>query len=115
MSDKIKPCPFCGCVLSADCPKSFEVNQGAKYGFVTCAECACAGPEVRTGYDVWTEWRDDAIKAWNKRVVDSSKVTLLKTINNLIDEDELYDFLPADVHQAIIEAVAAAEPKEPTK
>ena len=60
------PCPFCG----ASPPTTVEDReQGNKWGFAFCPECAARGPEVRTRYDLAPDapWRADAIAAWNRR------------------------------------------------
>ena len=58
---KLKDCPFCGEVPPKD---SYYVNQGTKWGGV---QCCIDGPEVRTGYQNWPAWKQDAIEAWNTR------------------------------------------------
>lgn len=64
MSEKLKPCPFCGLTPDASSPHTFKTTDGHKFGAVTCC---CTGPEVRTAYAPVEEWRDKAIKAWNER------------------------------------------------
>lgn len=73
------PCPFCGTTPDIDNPATFQTNQGTKWGFVVCC---CNGPEVRTGYQEASEWRDDAIKEWNTRVPAQrmTKEDLIRTI-----------------------------------
>ncbi len=64
MSEPLKPCLHCGSTAF-----TFAHNQGAKWGFVACADCAATGPEVRTSYDLSDDaaWHEEAIKAWNTR------------------------------------------------
>ena len=64
MSDDLKPCPWCGRVPPKDDLRSYYNECGGKWGGVRC----CAdGPTVRTGYEAWPAWKDEAIKAWNDR------------------------------------------------
>jgi glutaredoxin len=64
MTEKLKPCPFCGRTPDADSPGTFKTVEGHKFGAVACCR---NGPEVRTFYALPEEWRDKAIKAWNER------------------------------------------------
>ena len=63
MTDRLKPCPFCGETPPND-DAQFYVNQGTKWGGV---QCCCGGPEVRTGYQPVAHWKVDAIREWNTR------------------------------------------------
>lgn len=63
---KLLPCPFCGQTPDIANPATFQDSQGTKYGAVVCC---CTGPEVHTGYGPVEDWRDEAIEAWNDRVV----------------------------------------------
>lgn len=67
MSEKLKPCPFCGETPDADNPDTFQMPETSKYGAVVCC---CYGPDVRTSYQDVEHWRDDAIAAWNERAED---------------------------------------------
>jgi len=60
-----KPCPFCGDLSPGPL---FDLAQGFKWGAIECPSCAARGPEVRTNYQEPTEWIEDAIIEWNKRV-----------------------------------------------
>jgi Lar family restriction alleviation protein len=60
--DEVKPCPFCGHTPDINNPNTFQESQGTKWGAVVCG---CT--EVRTGYGPLEDWKDDAIKAWNRR------------------------------------------------
>lgn len=62
----MKPCPFCGKTPDADEPNTFVLATGGKWGAV---QCCCIGPEVRTSYLPLEKWRDEAIAAWDDRVV----------------------------------------------
>ncbi len=61
MSNKLKPCPFCGVTPDED---SHYTNQGTKWGGILCC---IEGPEVRTSYKAWPFFKQDAIDAWNDR------------------------------------------------
>ena len=61
MSNKLKPCPFCGVTPDED---SHYINQGTKWGGILCC---IEGPEVRTSYKAWPFFKQDAIDAWNDR------------------------------------------------
>ena len=63
---KIKPCPFCGENINYNDPANFRETDGSKWGAVVCG-CGAIGPDVRTGYQEYQAWRDNAIKAWNER------------------------------------------------
>lgn len=65
MTNELKPCPFCG-VVPPLCESTFVEDQGTKWGRVQC-ECGAQGPEVRTGYEVWTKWCASAVEEWNRR------------------------------------------------
>jgi Lar family restriction alleviation protein len=67
MSDDLKPCPFCGGELGIT--TSFDHEQGDKWGYASCGECAARGPEVRTQYarEHDAPWHYEAIAAWNTR------------------------------------------------
>jgi hypothetical protein len=64
MTEKLKPCPFCGRTPDTDSPDTFKTVEGHKFGAVACCR---VGPEVRTFYALPEEWRGKAIKAWNER------------------------------------------------
>jgi hypothetical protein len=60
-------CPFCGETPNYDSENTYGLRDGGyKYGCVVC-QCGALGPDVRTGYKDWTDWREDAAKAWNDR------------------------------------------------
>jgi hypothetical protein len=63
---RLAPCPFCGEVPDPEAQGHFPDSQGTKWGNLMCS-CSAMGPEVRTGYKPWTEWRAAAIQAWNTR------------------------------------------------
>lgn len=58
---ELLPCPFCG-----EVPTLFQETSGSKWGAVVCC---ITGPEVRTGYQGVEFWRDEAIAAWNRRLL----------------------------------------------
>jgi len=65
MSEKLKPCPFCGLVPDVDNQATFRGDEGSRWGAVVCC---CVGPEIRKGfYTPLEEWKDEAIAAWNER------------------------------------------------
>ncbi len=66
MKPEIKPCPFCGETPEYDDATWFDTDCITKWGFLECA-CGARGPDIRTGYENLPHWKDDAIKAWNKR------------------------------------------------
>jgi hypothetical protein len=68
MSNKLKPCPFCGVTPDED---SHYTNQGTKWGGILCC---IEGPEVRTSYKAWPFFKQDAIDAWNDRKEPIQKV-----------------------------------------
>jgi len=63
MSDELKSCPFCGCCVVSN---GYHCEPGRDDGvwIVECFECQSDGPSGDT--------EDDAIAAWNKRVVGKS-------------------------------------------
>jgi Lar family restriction alleviation protein len=67
-----KPCPFCGDVPDVTKEGHFPDSQGTKWGNLMCG-CSAMGPEVRTHYGPWTEWRAAAIEAWNTRAPSTPK------------------------------------------
>ena len=58
----LKPCPFCGSTAEGHIE-----TQGSKWGAIVCGACAAQGPEVRTVYQSWPKWREDAAVEWNTR------------------------------------------------
>lgn len=73
MAEELKPCPFCGETPGAD--SYAHADGGCKYGAISCS-CGVIGPDVRTGYKKWPEWRDSAITAWNERAVPAGHVVV---------------------------------------
>ena len=59
-----KPCPWCGRTPEPDQPDHYGTNVSGKWGFM---QCCGQGPEIRTGYKLWEEWKDAALAAWNER------------------------------------------------
>ncbi len=86
MAEELKPCPFCGETPGAD--SYAHADGGCKYGAISCS-CGVIGPDVRTGYKKWPEWRDSAITAWNERAVPAGHVVvpqeLLERIRSQLD------------------------------
>ena len=65
MSDKLLPCPGCGNVPDLSLPTSHYVEDGgAKWGGI---QCCWKAPSVRTGYEDWPAWKEEAIQEWNTR------------------------------------------------
>ena len=60
MSDKLKPCPFCG--ADAKIIKSEDTDSSLKYIFTV----QCSNPFCGISYEC--SRKDVAIKLWNKRV-----------------------------------------------
>ncbi|MDY1143036.1 Lar family restriction alleviation protein [Pseudomonas aeruginosa] len=71
MAEELKPCPFCGETPGVD--SYAHADGGYKYGSICCS-CGVIGPDVRTGYKKWPEWRDAAVAAWNERAVPAGHV-----------------------------------------
>ncbi|WP_435607674.1 Lar family restriction alleviation protein [Pseudomonas knackmussii] len=67
---ELKPCPFCGDTPGED---SYALTDGGfKYGAISCG-CGAVGPDVRTGYKDWPEWKDAAVAEWNERAIPSDQ------------------------------------------
>jgi len=60
-------CPFCGKVFVNPPEPSYVTDGSGKWGAIECGMCGARGPDVRTGYKLFAEWRDEAVKAWNRR------------------------------------------------
>ncbi len=73
MAEELKPCPFCGETPGED--SYAHADGGYKYGAISCS-CGVIGPDVRTGYKKWPEWRDSAVAAWNERAVPAGHVVV---------------------------------------
>ena len=58
MSDKLKPCPFCGSVMIAECSETDD-DIGVEFHFVRCTDC-CS----HSGYHQTSEL---SVSAWNRR------------------------------------------------
>ncbi|HEK2367223.1 hypothetical protein CJU20_09990 [Pseudomonas aeruginosa] len=86
MAEELKPCPFCGETPGVD--SYAHADGGYKYGSICCS-CGVIGPDVRTGYKKWPEWRDAAVAAWNERAVPAGHVVvpreLLERIRSQLD------------------------------
>ncbi|WAW38802.1 Lar family restriction alleviation protein [Pseudomonas aeruginosa] len=89
MAEELKPCPFCGETPSED--SYAHADGGYKYGAISCS-CGVIGPDVRTGYKKWPEWRDSAVTAWNERAVPAGHVVvsegLLRKLMELIEHGD---------------------------
>ncbi|HFH2965891.1 Lar family restriction alleviation protein [Pseudomonas aeruginosa] len=77
MAEELKPCPFCGETPGAD--SYAHADGGCKYGAISCS-CGVIGPDVRTGYKKWPEWRDSAITAWNERAAPAGHVVVPREV-----------------------------------
>ncbi|MFU3835524.1 Lar family restriction alleviation protein [Pseudomonas aeruginosa] len=100
MAEELKPCPFCGETPGAD--SYAHADGGCKYGAISCS-CGVIGPDVRTGYKKWPEWRDSAITAWNERAVPAGHVVvpqeLLERIRSQLDLRAEFDpTYPPEAH-----------------
>lgn len=60
MSEKLKPCPFCGGTPKL---KSFRVAEDAEVAFICCSDCEAKTTEFEDAYAPF----EDAITAWNTR------------------------------------------------
>lgn len=60
----IKPCPFCGETPDVNRRETFTMEDRPKWASVVCC---IIGPEIRTGYEKWPAWKQNAIDAWNER------------------------------------------------
>lgn len=67
----MKPCPFCGSTPSED--SHTLTDGGFKYGAIACG-CGAIGPDVRTGYKQWPEWKEAAVAEWNERAIPADQV-----------------------------------------
>lgn len=65
-AQELKPCPWCGAVPDVTNDAAFQLTDGSKYGAL---HCCGTGPEVRTGYESLSGWKQDAIDAWNDRAI----------------------------------------------
>ena len=62
------PCPFCGASPEmADGSICHTSDDREKWGAIQCLECGATGPDVRTEYEPFLAWRDDAVAEWNRR------------------------------------------------
>jgi len=68
MSEKLKPCPFCG-----------SDNVRAWDNSVTCRECDASGPDL--GHCVGDKCREASIVAWNTRHTEEPS-TFERMMNN---------------------------------
>ncbi|MGZ2976711.1 Lar family restriction alleviation protein [Pseudomonas aeruginosa] len=84
MAEEMKPCPFCGETPGAD--SYAHADGGCKYGAISCS-CGVIGPDVRTGYKKWPEWRDSAITAWNERAVPAGHVVVSEDLLRRIERE----------------------------
>lgn len=84
MAEELKPCPFCGETPSED--SYAHADGGYKYGAISCS-CGVIGPDVRTGYKKWPEWRDSAVTAWNERAVPAGHVVVSEDLLRRIERE----------------------------
>ena len=74
----MKPCPGCGETPAPEAPSTYYVDDApldvdwerkriGKWARVVCG-CGWSAPEVHTGYGPLSEWSEDAITEWNRRV-----------------------------------------------
>ncbi|MFU5160329.1 Lar family restriction alleviation protein [Pseudomonas aeruginosa] len=111
MAEELKPCPFCGETPGAD--SYAHADGGCKYGAISCS-CGVIGPDVRTGYKKWPEWRDSAITAWNERAVPAGHVVVSEALlRRLARPADRYDeVFTLDRHEAAEELRALLSEQE---
>ncbi|HFQ8088848.1 TPA: Lar family restriction alleviation protein, partial [Pseudomonas aeruginosa] len=98
MAEELKPCPFCGETPGAD--SYAHADGGCKYGAISCS-CGVIGPDVRTGYKSWPEWRDSAVTAWNERAVPAGHVVVSEALlRQLLDSDGIDGIFDAQQNYA---------------
>ncbi|HFH3172670.1 Lar family restriction alleviation protein [Pseudomonas aeruginosa] len=98
MAEELKPCPFCGETPGAD--SYAHADGGYKYGAISCS-CGVIGPDVRTGYKKWPEWRDAAVAAWNARAVPAGHVVVSEgLLRRLLDSDGIDGIFDAQQNYA---------------
>ena len=67
MAEELKPCPFCGGQGVVDTQERFPDGPDNLAYFVSCIQCACQGP--------WMKSEGSAIKFWNMRIEEIIKET----------------------------------------
>ena len=82
------PCPFCG---GAGEPQFENRIPRGKWAFIECVGCGAKGPDVRTGYADIEEWRDDAVKEWNRRVSAPPNPSVGDRVAHINVGDGVYD------------------------
>ncbi len=75
MSEKLKPCPFCGGDASIYEVTSEEENFSGY--MVSCDDCGCG----TTAFDV----QDMAVQSWNKRIAHEREKEILQIITALVE------------------------------
>ena len=66
MTDKLKPCTFCG-------GKPYFENEGSDYGFyAVCSRCGCWTGALRT--------KDESLKRWNNRPIEDELAEKIKKL-----------------------------------
>lgn len=64
MTDKLKPCPFCGGEAYTYTAKNITKGTTREYWLVHCKECGLNYPQYKKY--CWAE--EQAIEVWNRRV-----------------------------------------------
>ncbi|WP_418489901.1 Lar family restriction alleviation protein [Eisenbergiella porci] len=64
---KIKPCPFCGGNAELIVMQEFRF-RGDEGWIIKCTKC---GANTATGNGLYSAWRDDVIKWWNRRAFEN--------------------------------------------
>lgn len=72
MTSEMLPCPFCGTTPDANKRETFTLEDQPKWASVNCC---ITGPEIRTDYEKWPAWKQDAIAAWNTRPAPAASPT----------------------------------------
>lgn len=79
----MKPCPFCGDTPGDD---SYTLTDGGfKYGAISCG-CGAVGPDVRTLYKQWPEWKDAAVAEWNERAIPADQILVPRRLLEAIEK-----------------------------
>lgn len=70
MSDKLKPCPFCGGEAEIKNFDGYHRYANGVVDFIQCKKCGGRTREYYTHIKTEIDMRQEAIKAWNRRTND---------------------------------------------